>query len=1053
MFRKQISKYKNVAPKLIKKEQILNGVSTNRLSNTIGSLINCSLNHITFAIDHASSGSVCTIRHDDLPKKQTFSNDVQCTTHCHSGPITDIQYNPFNESVMATCAYDCQIKLWSVQEEEGVQVSHLSSLNLNENRSDCIQWNPNVDNMMVSTSLNTIYLWDIETQKNISALRNHNDAIQSLSWKRDGSLLCTTSKDKTMQIVDPRNKNTDSNLLIEGSKTANKDSKVVWIGSSDCILSSNYNSSFQREVVLWDIRNTSEPVHDTDVGTGNNVLVPYYDYDASVLYLIGKAETVVRCGEVFTEKNWNFTLNTAQQVDDQIKSACMLPKFGVDLMKCELDRLILLTRNSVYPLPYYVPRRSYFEFHADAYPLSYNTSMPGLDKASWLEGENKDPVRVSLNLETQKNFLGNKPIESVEAPTPKPEPVSAPTPAPVSTPTPAPVLTLAPTPVSTPSQYSGFCVSPDPVTVEKPTVGVEVPSEKVSVSAFVSSFNKTATNDSPAVSKQTSEKEFIKPDEVKAVTNSEPLTPVVFRSTKTEATNGHTNGHSNGISNGKSNGTHGTSGLRYNSSSVGDRRTKVKSVYYQSKYKYIDGKPAHKSENISNIRNLSTMWPSECDGFHVNTKHAAFLVGGSSGQVGIVELDKPGRLSDSNVCSLVNKSKISDFQWNPYNDEQIAVACDDGIIKIWNIPENGLESSLEEPNIELRGHVERLYCIKYHPYVKDVLASASYDRTVKIWNIDTQQAVKTLKGHENVIFSMNWSPCGTKLATICKDSVIRVYEPLVSETPVAEQKLESGCGPYAGSKAARIEWVSGGSRLLVSGFERGNQRQIYLYDAENLIFLTMEDINQSPSLLIPYHDHDTNVLYLYAKGEESVYLYEILESEPYFQVLTPYKPDGLHFAMSFLPKISCDVKVAEINRAFRLTKSNCIERISFTVPRVKLGFFQDDIFPETINLESPYLTADEWFNGTEIMLKYIDLQPENMQKLTEMLAAQEANKPQKPKKSTLQVFEKEKEKASGTLYNPDNLTGDEQKIISSMLHRASLFYKEKSDAEDDSDWQ
>jgi hypothetical protein len=56
----------------------------------------------------------------------------------------------------------------------------------------------------------------------------------------------------------------------------------------------------------------------------------------------------------------NLKKDSAQQIDDQIKGACMLPKFGVDLMKCELDRLLLLTRNSLYPLPYFVPRRVIF---------------------------------------------------------------------------------------------------------------------------------------------------------------------------------------------------------------------------------------------------------------------------------------------------------------------------------------------------------------------------------------------------------------------------------------------------------------------------------------------------------------------------------------------------------------------------------------------------------------------------------------------------------------------------------------------------------------------
>ncbi len=511
---------------------------------------------------------------------------------------------------MATCGYDSQIKLWSVKEEADLAVLPLACINLNENRSDCLQWNPNVENIMVSTSLNTIYLWDIETQTNLSANRNHSEAIQSLSWKRDGSLLVTTSKDKTMQIIDPRNGRTSENLLFESDKTANKDSRVQWIESSNCILSSNYTANFQREVLLWDIRNPAEPVHESDIGTGNNVLVPYYDYDASVLYLIGKAETMVHCGEVsIGGDNWKFTLNSSQQVDEQIKSACLLPKFGVDLMKCELDRLIILGRGSVYPLPYFVPRRSYYEFHADAYPMSYNTSAPGVAKSEWINGENRDAVRCMLNLETQKDFLEKNVIPSCE--------IQA-----------SPVVEAKP-----PSPKKQ--IKPEPVAVRE-----EKPAERISVSAFVSSLNNNSNSPSSEVMMPPPEvPKIITPTETTPVVASavkpaeknvrEP-SPVVFRST----TNGHTNGTA------LTTPSNGTSGLRHTPSLSGssNRSSRVKSVYYQSKFKYIDGKPVHKNDQITNIRNLSTMWPSECDGFHVNEKHAAFLIAGSSGQIGIVEV-------------------------------------------------------------------------------------------------------------------------------------------------------------------------------------------------------------------------------------------------------------------------------------------------------------------------------------------------------------------------------------------------------------------------------
>ena len=32
------------------------------------------------------------------------------------------------------------------------------------------------------------------------------------------------------------------------------------------------------------------------------------------------------------------------------------------------------------------------------------------------------------------------------------------------------------------------------------------------------------------------------------------------------------------------------------------------------------------------------MWPSECNGFQINSKHAAFLLAGSYGQIGVVEV-------------------------------------------------------------------------------------------------------------------------------------------------------------------------------------------------------------------------------------------------------------------------------------------------------------------------------------------------------------------------------------------------------------------------------
>jgi hypothetical protein len=63
----------------------------------------------------------------------------------------------------------CKINLWSVVHDENeskVQVNQYDSLLLNEARCDSIEWNLNVENILASVSLSSLYLWDVE-QKSV----------------------------------------------------------------------------------------------------------------------------------------------------------------------------------------------------------------------------------------------------------------------------------------------------------------------------------------------------------------------------------------------------------------------------------------------------------------------------------------------------------------------------------------------------------------------------------------------------------------------------------------------------------------------------------------------------------------------------------------------------------------------------------------------------------------------------------------------------------------------------------------------------------------------
>lgn len=155
-----------------------------------------------------------------------------------------------------------------------------------------------------------------------------------------------------------------------------------------------------------------------------------------------------------------------------------------------------------------------------------------------------------------------------------------------------------------------------------------------------------------------------------------------------------------------------------------------------------------------------------------------------------------------------------DFQWDPFDSSKLAVACDDGIVKLWKVPEDGLTEPTNTAEGELEAHSDKIYFMRFHPMAKDILLTASYDMTIKIWNLQTCKEELCLKGHTDQIFDCAWSPCGVFAATVCKDGKIRVFNVRKSENAIRE-----GPGPI-GTRGARITWAIEGQYIVCTGFDK-----------------------------------------------------------------------------------------------------------------------------------------------------------------------------------------------------------------------------------------
>lgn len=89
---------------------------------------------------------------------------------------------------------------------------------------------------------------------------------------------------------------------------------------------------------------------------------------------------------------------------------------------------------------------------------------------------------------------------------------------------------------------------------------------------------------------------------------------------------------------------------------------------------------------------------------------------------------------------------IVDFEFSPFNDNLLATASEDGTVKLWQIPEEGITKDVSQCDAELRGHSKKLVFSKFHPSADYTMATSGSDTTVRIWDISQQANTITFEG-------------------------------------------------------------------------------------------------------------------------------------------------------------------------------------------------------------------------------------------------------------------------------------------------------------------
>ena len=302
-------------------------------------------------------------------------------------------------------------------------------------------FNPAAENVLASSSGDaTIKIWDLENGK--SKLTLHGDMVQSLSWNATGTMLVTTSRDKKLRFWDVR---TEKAVHEVAGHAGAKNSRTVWLGEHDRVVTTGFSRMSERQMGLWDVRNPTKPIGgDFELlDSSSGIAMPFWDDSCNMLYIAGKGDGNIRYYEYENDK---FEFLSEYKSGDPQRGLAFLPKRGVNTHDNEVMRAFKTVNDAwIEPISFIVPRRAE-TFQEDIYPPATGTH-PAVSSGEWFDGKDGLPSKISM----EDVFEGNepkviaaedlpKPTATRSAPDPAPAPAAASKPAapqPEPTPTPA----------------------------------------------------------------------------------------------------------------------------------------------------------------------------------------------------------------------------------------------------------------------------------------------------------------------------------------------------------------------------------------------------------------------------------------------------------------------------------------------------------------------------------------------------------------------------------------------------------------------------------------
>lgn len=151
----------------------------------------------------------------------------------HRAAILDLEFDPFDDNLLATCCADGTTKIWHIPDDFKGRLTESVQTLKGTKRVGCLKYNSICQNVLATAAQDfDVVIWDVELGQEKLRTAGHTALVQSLNWNYTGSLLCSNSKDKEVHVIDPRSQTIVSSAQ---SHAGVKGGRAIWLGKHNLI--------------------------------------------------------------------------------------------------------------------------------------------------------------------------------------------------------------------------------------------------------------------------------------------------------------------------------------------------------------------------------------------------------------------------------------------------------------------------------------------------------------------------------------------------------------------------------------------------------------------------------------------------------------------------------------------------------------------------------------------------------------------------------------------------------------------------------------------------